>query len=323
MDQTGVHLVPAASWTYEQVNSSTVAVIGAEDKRQFTVCMASSLVGELLPMQLIFAGKTARSLPPSTAASIAARVNLTTSDSHWSTLQTMQHYITDVILPHADRCIRTHQLNSDAHIILLLDAWSVHRSKEFLAFIETHPRIHLVFVPANCTSKLQVADVALQRPFKHGITSRFNQWAAEQVAEQIAAGDVTGVAKLLRMGVLKPLALQWCVESWGELRERKIIIDGWTSCVTSLFNINDPAKRLEAVTAVAIHKLAVEAVPDKSDDDEQDSLESEAESSESESELDVTAPRTFGKQSSRARKPPAAFGYQLCSDAIALSDDSE
>ena len=62
MDQTGVHLVPAARWTYEEKNSSSIAVVGAEDKRQITACVASSLDGTLLPLQLIFQGKTPRSL---------------------------------------------------------------------------------------------------------------------------------------------------------------------------------------------------------------------------------------------------------------------
>ena len=42
MDQTGVHLVSTSSWTYEMVGSSDVAVIGAEDKRQITACVAAS-----------------------------------------------------------------------------------------------------------------------------------------------------------------------------------------------------------------------------------------------------------------------------------------
>ena len=82
MDQTGVHLVPSARWTYEKVNSDSVAVIGAEDKRQITVCLASSLDGELLPLQLIFQGKTDRSLPPATAYSLSSRANATCSENH-------------------------------------------------------------------------------------------------------------------------------------------------------------------------------------------------------------------------------------------------
>ncbi len=141
----------------------------------------------------------------------------------------MQQYVNEVIIPYADQCIRLHRLSSTAAIILVLDVWAVHKSEEFRRFLRTHhPRIHLVFVPANCTSKLQVADVALQRPFKHGITHRFNQWVSGQIVKQIADGEVTGLAEFLKMSTIKPLALQWCIESWQALRDNPaLIVSGW------------------------------------------------------------------------------------------------
>ncbi len=75
------------------VGSNDVAVVGAEDKRQITACVAASLRGDLLPLQLIFQGKTERSLPVSTYASAAARVDITHSNNHWSTQETMQRWI--------------------------------------------------------------------------------------------------------------------------------------------------------------------------------------------------------------------------------------
>jgi len=265
MDQTGVHLVPSARWTYEKVNSGDVAVLGAEDKRQITVCLASSLDGELLPLQLIFQGKTDRSLPPATPYSLSSRADVTCSENHWSNQHTMQRYIEKVLLPYAERAIERHSLHSDAKIILVLDVctWFVHKSEEFRLYLRTrHPRIQLVFVPANCTSKLQVADVVLQRPFKHGISRRFNEWAAERIAEQIEAGQVTGIADMLKMGVLKPRVLEWCVDSWNDLEEEKeLIIKGWSKCCTSLFNVHDPNKRIEAMAAAARSELDLKLLP--------------------------------------------------------------
>ena len=127
MDQTGVHLVSASKHTYEMVSAADVAVVGAEDKRQITACVAASLRGDLLPLQLIFQGKTARCQPVSTLASTAARVDITCSDNHWSTQATMQRWITNVLLPHSERMIRTHDLNVNPHILLQLDCWTLYR----------------------------------------------------------------------------------------------------------------------------------------------------------------------------------------------------
>jgi DDE superfamily endonuclease len=319
MDQTGVHLVSASSWTYEMVGSSDVAIVGAEDKRQITACVAASLRGDLLPLQLIFQGKTTRSLPPATAASTAARVDITYSANHWSTQETMQRWITNVLHPHSERMISMHSLNANPHILLLLDCWAVHKSDEFRTWLQReHPRIHLVFVPPNCTSKLQLADVALQRPFKSCITQNFNHWAANAVAEQIQTGEVTGIAELLRMAAIKPLVLQWCVDSWNGLRERKqLILDGWERSCLSMFDITSEHRRIDAVEMIALKQLEMDVLPDGAEPDGYP----DADDDNVEDELDISKPRTFGKQSTRVRSQTKAFGFQI--DPTRIEIDQE
>lgn len=323
MDQTGVHLVPAANWTYEATGSTSVAVIGAEDKRQITACIASSLAGDLLPLQLIFQGKTSRSLPSLTMEAKAAHVHLTFSDNHWSNQTTMQQYVEQIIIPHAERCIELYRLSSSANIILVLDVWAVHKSEEFRRFLRTtHPRVHLVFVPANCTSKLQVADVALQRPFKHGIARRFNQWAGEMVVQQIADNKLVGLAESLKMATIKPLALQWCIESWKDLKASpQLIVAGWYNCCLSLYDVTDPQKRSKALVAALENKLDMHHLPEEEDPDAES--DSNHEESSEDDELDITKPRVFGRQGIRERKSVQTFGYQIPSSQIAMSEDSE
>lgn len=322
MDQTGVHLVPASNWTYEATGSASVAVTGAEDKRQITACIASSLSGDLLPLQLIFQGKTARSLPPITIEAKASHVHLTFSDNHWSSQETMQQYVEEIIVPYADRCIERHRLSSNANILLVLDVWAVHKSEEFRRFLRTkHPRIHLVFIPPNCTSKLQVADVMLQRPFKHGICKRFNQWACAQVVEQIADSKVIGLAESLKMATIKPLVLQWCIESWKDIKDQPaLIVAGWHQCCLSLFDVHDPQKRTKALIAVLEKKLEMTYLPNEN---EQDESESDHEDDSDDDELDLSTPRKFGKQSARVRTPASQFGYQIATSQIAMTEDAE
>lgn len=327
MDQTGVHLIPAASWTYEKQGSAAVAVVGAEDKRQITACLGSSLYGDLLPLQLIFAGKTARVLPPETASSKAARVQLTFSDNHWSSLATMQQWVTELLLPYAQRCIQQHELNSNAHMLLVLDCWAVHKSEEFRFWLRTqHPRIHLVFVPANCTSKLQVADVTLQRPFKATIRRCFEQWAAEEMRKQIAAGDIVGFRDVFGMATLKPLVLRWCTDSWQELQQRKdVVAQGWYKCVLALYDVCESAKRIAALAAVAKQELDTSVVPEAEEESPPESDTESSHDSDSEAdELDTALPRAEPeRRSTRARSRPASHGYCLDSSQIALTEDSE
>lgn len=325
MDQTGVHLVPASNWTYETTGASSVAVLGAEDKRQITACIASSLAGDMLPLQLIFQGKTARSLPPPSLNIKACGAHLTFSDNHWSSQETMQQYIENVIMPYANGSIDRHRLATDANIILVLDVWAVHKSEEFRRFLRTrHPRIHLVFVPANCTSKLQVADVALQRPFKNGIRKRFNQWAAQHIVEQIADEKIIGLSELLKMSSIKPLAAQWCIESWQELKDQPaLIVAGWHQCCLSLYDIHSPQLRTDALAAVIRNKLDMVHLPDGDEQDCESDRESEHEDDSEADELDTTQPRRFGTQGTRKRAQSTRFGYQIPTSQIAMTEDSD
>ena len=344
MDQTGLNLVPAASWPYDLKGSTAVAVVGAEDKRQITACLASSLNGDLLPLQLIFAGSTQRCHPAATAASNATNVHITHSPNHWSSLETMQEWVTHVLLPYAERQIAAFKLRSDSHIVLLLDVWSVHKGEPFRRFLRTHhPRVHLVFVPANCTSKLQVADVALQRPFKTCVRRCFDEWASETMRRQLAAGAAVELKASFGMPVIKPLLLQWCVRSWTELQERKqLILWGWGQCVVSLYDVHDPEKRMQAMREVAQQQL--DPVPEPLEDEDEaaaaeddELMESSSDgesaapadvcsSDEQQDELDLSSPVAQGqRRSTRARQPVAAAAgsYFLNSQQIALTEDSE
>jgi hypothetical protein len=56
-------------------------------------------------------------------------------------------------------------LQGDAHAVVLLDCWSVHKSAEFLGWMrENHPNLHLVFIPGAqrvCFSLLMLHSIGL------------------------------------------------------------------------------------------------------------------------------------------------------------------
>ena len=279
-------------------------------------------------MQLIFHGKSPRSMPDSTIEITAAHVHLAHSANHWSSQESMQQYVKEVIIPYAERKIQEFQLHSDAHILLVLDVWAVHKSQEFRKFLhDNHSRIHLVFVPARCTSKLQVADVALQRPFKNHIKNQFEDWAASVIREQIRKNETIHLD--LSMATLKPLVVKWCISSWSELKDRKnVILGGWANCCTKLYNVHDPKKRTDALVDVINGSLDLILVPEETVTEKDKDLEVECNSdSESDSEsaagdeLDLTVPIAIGeRRSTRVRKQTTAHGYQIDSQAIQFEE---
>ena len=62
-DQIGINLIPGALWTTDKKGKKQIEIVGLQDKRQITAVMCGSIIGEILPPQLIYEGKTARCHP--------------------------------------------------------------------------------------------------------------------------------------------------------------------------------------------------------------------------------------------------------------------
>jgi DDE superfamily endonuclease len=285
MDQTGVHLVPKSNYTYEKRKKKEIAMIGEDDKRAITCVVASSANGDLLPLQLVWQGKTERCHPQVRSTDDAkvhercnaAKWHLTHSQNHWSNIHTMQQYITKIIAPYIAEKIQQHQLPADSKAILMLDCWKVHTGDAFRDFMKaSYPNIRLVFIPANCTSKLQIADVALNFPFKSGIRKRFQDWTLKQLSTLIDSSQPLDLSALFGMPTIKPLLLRWIYEVWDNMRlQQTYIMTSWKK----LFELFDPFllnNQLSAQDDVIGGRLELECdlgVEEENDDDAADDEE--------------------------------------------------
>ena len=53
-DQTEIKIVPSNTWTMDQKGAKRVEVCGANDKRLITAVFCGSLIGDFLPIQVIY-----------------------------------------------------------------------------------------------------------------------------------------------------------------------------------------------------------------------------------------------------------------------------
>lgn len=99
MDQLGLILLLANNTTYHEKGARQVNVVGKDEKRAYTLCVASTASGNILPFQQVWGGKSKLSLPRATAEGMKeAKENgfhfaFAESDkrtSHFSTLKTMK-----------------------------------------------------------------------------------------------------------------------------------------------------------------------------------------------------------------------------------------
>ena len=78
-------------------------------------------------------------------------------------------------------------------------------------------------VPANCTDRLQPMDLSVNKAVKDFMGSKFRDWYATQVQQQLHEEDITPVN--LRMSIMKPLGARWLVSLYDYLKEHPSIIE--------------------------------------------------------------------------------------------------
>ena len=98
-------------------------------------------------------------------------------------------------------------------MIWLIDCWSEHISKNFREWMKNnYPHVHVLYIPENCTSIYQPADVIIQCPFKHALRQEFNKYTMSMITSHIETNSNIKVD--FKMTTLKPLLCSWLFTSW-------------------------------------------------------------------------------------------------------------
>ncbi|KAF9515806.1 hypothetical protein BS47DRAFT_1293384, partial [Hydnum rufescens UP504] len=188
-DQTGVCLIPAGNKTWAPTGAKQVSTMAKEEKRQFTLMVASSAAGDMLPFQSIHKGKTVASLPLAKARARGESMGILWTaggDTHWSSLGAMQAWVDKVLVPYIQTTVQRLMLPKRQRAICYIDTWSVHRSNELSAWMKRkHPNIKVTFVPAGCTYPLFFFNFGV----KLTPMMNFRYWNTSASRRRPAAGD--------------------------------------------------------------------------------------------------------------------------------------
>lgn len=105
-----------------------MAVIGADDKRGCTVLITTSGDGDVLPIQMIFGGKTEASLPKTDLRQVAESQghDFAYSESHWCTVETLKRWVQKILLPaYLQRCEKLGLKAGVQECVLQYDSYKV------------------------------------------------------------------------------------------------------------------------------------------------------------------------------------------------------
>ncbi|KAE9393905.1 hypothetical protein BT96DRAFT_958958 [Gymnopus androsaceus JB14] len=234
MDQTGVGLMMTPKTTYAKKGSRQVDIHATDEKRSYTLCVALTPDGDLLPFQVVWSGSSVRSLPSGVADGMQEALDLgfdftfaasQKKTSHFSTLKTKKEWMQNILKPWVENYVKTHNLPKDQKCILFIDCYPVHIGKDL------------------GTGMFQPADVGIQRVLKHFICQRLLEYLVNIHKTQLLSGLTPEQVKFTTSyPILRNASVQPIIEVFKFFNSpdgRDIICRAWDKCVVEDFNLSN------------------------------------------------------------------------------------
>ena len=138
-------------------------------------------------------------------------------------------YIDKIIVPYALRMKKELGLPDNHHALMTYDEFRGQITADVVAKLRQH-HFDIVLVPPNCTDCLQPLDVSVNKPAKDFLKSKFWEWYASQLLQQLEKGTEPDKLKPIDMQlkVMKPLCAKWFVAIFDYFKSNSdIILNGF------------------------------------------------------------------------------------------------
>lgn len=147
------------------------------------------------------------------------------TDTYWSTLETMQTYVADILAPYFRTQQAKHGLPNNQCCIFQIDAWSVHCSIDSRLWMESEfPWIGLHYIPGGCTGLFQASDVALQRVAKTAMRRKALSDMVDETTTALAGGaNPTTFINGKTVKTLRNHSVSWMVEAYTAINKRELV----------------------------------------------------------------------------------------------------
>ena len=168
----------------------SVPIANVDDKRQITATFCVKIVGDFLPVQLIYGGVTDKCHPK---VKFPESFRITHSQNHWSNEDIVMEYLKKIIFPYIK------SKRQDAKALLIFDVFKGQTTSAVNDLLKKNDIIAMQ-VPNNHTNLFQPSDISVKKSAKCFIANKYQDWSAEKVLLQlnrgVAAHDVEVDVKL-------------------------------------------------------------------------------------------------------------------------------
>ena len=166
--------------------------------KDITGTFAITLTGKFLPMQLIYKGKTKRSLPK---FKFPNSFSVTFTENHWLNTDKSVEFFEEIIFPYLDKVKKENRYPNEQYSPIAMDTFKG-QDNDTLKELCSQNNCEVVIVPHNLTHKF----ISVNKAAKAFIQNLYNEWFSNQVAIQLKHGiDPADVKISSELSDLKPL----------------------------------------------------------------------------------------------------------------------
>ena len=155
LDQMPSKYIPVLNKTMAPKGSKTVPIKGSTEKRMITATFTITLDGHFLPVQLIYGGKTSKSLP---RVNFPKSFSLSANPKHYSNEQESIKVLEEIIIPYVKKERERLGMEKDQAALLIMDVFKGQMTSPVLKVLSNN-NILLQYVAANFTYLFQPLDV--------------------------------------------------------------------------------------------------------------------------------------------------------------------
>ena len=192
LDQTPLSYVSPGKYTFDLKGLKTVPIKGVDDKRQVTATFTVTASGFFLPIQLIYSGKTKRSLPK---FDFPKCFDVTFKPNHWSNYEKCVSLFKKIIFPYLKSKKEDLGYLKEQYSLIVRDTFKGQDNADIKKSCLKND-CELVIVPHNLTNKFQPLDISINQKAKTFVSHKFNTWYADRVSEQYRRGVAPGDVKV-------------------------------------------------------------------------------------------------------------------------------
>ena len=214
IDQTPTKYVPVIRSSMAKRSATSVLVKGSSDKRTITATFAISFNGTFLPMQLIYRGKTTKSLP---LYKFPESFFLSVNKTHYSNELEPCKFVEEILVPYINKVRQQESLPIGQKTLVIMDVFTGQITTTVLDLYKEN-NIEVVCVPANMRHIFQPLALTVNGYAKKFTRGNFNDWYSAQIMNQLDAGKpLHDIDVPLRLSLLKPLQAQWMVDLYNQI----------------------------------------------------------------------------------------------------------